>query len=245
MSIGSSVLESASILIQQSLAETLWRLEEVRLGFRKGSDADVEEALQWVLSRQGLEGSYGGLFLPTKSDLAGVKLLTGELITSASLRHILAEEALRTTIVWNRRSSQAVRRAIENYNLHILGKGNSEVVDGKRIYTPSRETGFFCCCTCTPAFLRTLSVVRPEKWDEILEKGIGHIRKRRKSDGRWQSFPFYYTLLALSEMDIPSAKDELRHASKTAGKLVKRYRTKDDRMSRFRRLGLEAAIGVA
>ncbi|HXX87085.1 MAG TPA: hypothetical protein VEH86_01380, partial [Candidatus Acidoferrum sp.] len=70
-------METSPVLAAQSLAETLWRLEEVRQGLRPKSGAQVEKALRWVLSRQGLKGSYMNLFAPTEKDLLGVKLLTG------------------------------------------------------------------------------------------------------------------------------------------------------------------------
>jgi len=72
------------------------------------------------------------------------------------------------------------------------------------------------------------------------EKGIKKTRDARTSDGKWQGYPVHYNLVLLSEIDLPSAKAELKHASKTAEKLLKRYR-KDDRASLFRKLGLEAA----
>ena len=226
-------MESESILVVESLAETLWRLEEVRQGFRSRVDAQVGEALRWVLSRQGLEGSYRDLFSPTEKDVGGIRLLTGERIVSgAGLRHIVGEEALRTVIVWNFGSSPVVVEAVKSFH---------ELLGGRR---PARETGFYCCYRCTPAFLRTLAVVQPDGWEGILERGIGNIRRSRTPDGRWRGFPFYYTLLLLSEVDTPSAKADLRHASKVAEGLLKRYRS-DDRTSRFRRLGLEAALEAA
>jgi len=228
-------LKSERIFVVESLAETLWRLEEVRRGFRSRSDAQVEEALRWVLSRQGLEGSYRNLFSPTESDVRGIRLLTGERIVSgAALRHILGEEALRTLIVWNLGSSPAVREAVKSFHA-LLNTGSGK---------PARETGFYCCYRCTPAFLRTLAVVQPDGWERILERGISNIRRSRTPDGRWRGFPFYYTLLTLSEVDMTSAKAELRHARKVAKGLLKRYRN-DDRTSRFRRLGLEAASETA
>lgn len=224
-------METEQILTQASLAETLWRLEEIRRGFRPRSDAQVQEALQWVLSRQGLKGSYRNLFAPTKKDMQGIRLLTGErIVPGAGLRHILGEEALRTTIVWDLGSSSVVKEAVENFN-QLLDVGGKQ---------SARETGFYCCFRCTPAFLRSLVAVKPSGWEETLEKGLANIRKKRTQDGRWRGFPFYYTLLTISEMDTFSARAELRHASKVAEKLLKRYRD-DDRTSRFRRLGLEAS----
>jgi len=223
-------METKEILVPESLQETLWRLEEVHQGFRSKSAAHVQEALQWVLSRQGLQRSYFNLFMPTNQDLSqGVRLLTGErMLSDAGTRHVLGEEALRTVIVWKLRSSSAAKQALKGFN-DLLEAG--------------AKSGSWCCYTCTTAFLRTLAVVKPDRWDGILEKGLIRIKKARTADGRWHGFPFYYMLLTLSEMDTPSARDELRHASKIAERLLKRY-SSDDRMSRFRRLGLEAALNA-
>jgi hypothetical protein len=224
-------LEENKILVKDSLAETLWRLEEVKREFRSGTDAQLTEALNWVLLRQALKGAYRGLFAPTETDLRGVKLVTGELIFSAALRHILGEEALRTVLVWNLESNSTAKKAKESF-VHLLEKAGEP---------PAKTTGFFCCHKCTIAFLRTLAVVKPGGWELTLQKSIENIRKKRTPDGRWHGFPFYYTLLTLSEIDLPSAKVELRYAGTVAKKLVNRYQ-KGDRISYFRKLALKAAV---
>jgi hypothetical protein len=219
------------MLVEDSLQETLWRLEETRQGFRNPVSSQVEEALEWVLSRQGLPGSYLGLFLPTGLDLSrGVQLLTGERFPSrnALTRHVLGEEALRTIMVWKRGSSEAAAEAVKGFD-RILERGG--------------KTGFYCCHTCTLSFLRTLTAVKPDGWEEILGRGLNRIKLARTPDGRWHSFPFYYTLLALSEADKPAARTELKHARKTAEKLLKR-KSRNDRTTLFRRLGLNAALNA-
>jgi len=225
-------LESDRILVRESLAETLWRLEEVRLGFRPKIAAQVEEALTFVLSRQGLKGSYMNLFAATEKDLQGVKLPSGEKLESAALRHILGEEALRAVVLWNRRSTSAVTSALESFG-ELLKRGEP----------CAKKSGFYCCYKCTPAFLRTLVVAKPDEWAETLERGVQRIKRERTSDGRWHGFPFFYTLLALSDIGSPSAKTELEHARTVAGKILKRYQG-NDRTSRFRRLGLESTLSA-
>jgi len=223
-------MEEEKVLVSSSLQETLWRLEEVHQGFRAKSTVHVQEALEWILSRQGLKGSYCNLFMPTNLDLEqGAHLPTGEHVkTSAATRHILGEEALRTVIVWNLISSPSVKEAMVGFN-QILERGG--------------KNGSYCCHNCTISFLRTLAVSKIEKADEILEKGLNIIKKKRTSDGRWHGFPFYYTLLLLSEIDSPSARNELNHARKIADGLLRRYQG-NDRVSLFRRLGLKAALNV-
>jgi hypothetical protein len=221
-------MEDKKILVSDSLQETLWRLEEVRQGFRKRSDVHVKEALEWVLSRQGLTGAYCNLFLPTSQDLTqGAQVLTGEHVkTSAATRHILGEEALRTLIVWNLESSKPVKKATEGFS-QIIKRGG--------------KSGSYCCYNCTIAFLRTLAVAKVDARDEILERGLSKIKKTQTSDGRWHGFPFYYTLLFLSEIDSPHAKNELKHAKKAAEGLLKHNRG-NDRISLFRSLALRAAL---
>ena len=81
-------MEPERVLVPESLAETLWRLEEVRRGFRLKSTAQVQEALHWVLSRQGLKGAYANLFSVTEKDFQGVskkgRYLGGELQSSGN-----------------------------------------------------------------------------------------------------------------------------------------------------------------
>lgn len=224
-------MKEERMLVEDSLQETLWRLEEARQGFRSPLSSQVEEALEWVLSRQGLPGSYLGLFLPTGLDLSrGVQLLTGERFPSRNVltRHVLGEEALRTIMVWKRGSSEAAAGAVKGFD-RILERGG--------------KTGFYCCYTCTLSFLRTLTAVKPDGWEEILERSLNRIELARTPDGRWHGFPFYYTLLALSEADKPAARTQLKHARKTAEKLLKR-KSRNDRTTLFRRLGLNAALNA-
>jgi hypothetical protein len=219
------------VLVSGSLMETLWRLEEVRQGFRSGSETDVGEALDWVLSRQGLEGSYCGLFLPTPEDLKQeLQLPTGEKMhTIAATKHILGEEALRTALVWKRDKTPQVRQALKGLET-ILERGG--------------KTGKYCCYTCTIAFLRTLATTTISGKEEIVQKGLDRIRRARTPDGRLKGFPYYYTLLTLTEIDQPTARKELEYASKTAEKLLKRYHGKD-RTSKFRNLALKTALRAA
>ncbi len=39
-----------------------------------------------------------------------------------------------------------------------------------------------------------------------LDEGIGVLTSHEDGTGKWRRFPFYYTLLALSEIDSPNAR---------------------------------------
>jgi len=40
------------------------------------------------------------------------------------------------------------------------------------------------------------------------------VREQRKANGEWCTFPFWYTVLALTEMDSAAARVELKHAAR-------------------------------
>jgi hypothetical protein len=48
------------------------------------------------------------------------------------------------------------------------------------------------------------------------------LKKHRDRDGRWGRFPFYYTLLALSEIDSKAATMEKKYAAVLLEKFMKR-----------------------
>lgn len=46
-----------------------------------------------------------------------------------------------------------------------------------------------------------------------LTEGLRTLKRRRDDSGKWRSFPFYYTLLALCDIDSPLAVEEMKHAA--------------------------------
>jgi hypothetical protein len=77
--------------------------------------------------------------------------------------------------------------------------------------------------------------------EERLTAGMVALRARRSKDGRWRRFPFYYTLLALSEMNLESALDEMRYAAPLLERYVKR-RAVASTFSERRRVVLERIL---
>jgi hypothetical protein len=52
-----------------------------------------------------------------------------------------------------------------------------------------------------------------DRRQERLQRGASHLRSMRDDTHGWRKFPFWYTVLALSEMDSDDAKAELRYAA--------------------------------
>jgi hypothetical protein len=146
----------------------------------------------------------------------GLRFFTGERIsTHAGVAHCLGEEACRALILLDvRRPSvqKALRRAGD-----WLGASDQ------------RRQGHYCCHRCTVALWRHLAARAPkaaeaEKW---LAAGLRRLRQLRSDEGRWGSMPFYYTLLALADMDLPGAVREMRHAAPVCERLLRRSPRED------------------
>jgi hypothetical protein len=99
----------------------------------------------------------------------------------------------------------------------------------------------YCCGGCSVALWRHLAVGGLEDAERRLAAGMRALKSHRKGDGRWQRFPFYYTLLALSEIDLPAAVREMRYAAPSCERVLKRS-AKGDRFDRRRRLLAERVL---
>lgn len=204
----------------RSLADTLNRVNEMLFFDKHLSKWQKDEVALWIASRQGLQGSYSDMFAPTKHDFReGIRVFSGERITSGgSLRHVLGEEACRALIqldVLKIRVKDALKRAQDG----ML----------KRL-TESQQwfykTGMYCCGTCTVSLWRHLVVGGLDNAERRLIVGMKALKKHRNGDGKWRRFPFYYTLLALSEIDLPSARVEMKYAAKVLERFLERSQKK-------------------
>ena len=85
----------------KSLAATIDAVNEVFFFDKTLSKTQREQVAKFLVSRQGIDGSYANMFAPTQSDYStGINLFTGEKITSrAATAHILGEEACRALIL--------------------------------------------------------------------------------------------------------------------------------------------------
>jgi len=189
------------LLNTKSLAATVDAVNDVLFFGRAIPAAEKLKIAQWLASRQGEKHSYSGLPAPTDMDLNGIKLFTGEPIaTGAGVCHILGEEALRIMLFFGKKDA-AVRRAIAQSCESML----------KRIGSP--YAGGYCCGKCSVAYWRTLLAGGFDNQEVRLANGLKSLNKYRDGKGRWGHYPFYYTLLALSEMDSRQAIAEMRYAA--------------------------------
>ena len=70
-----------------------------------------------------------------------------------------------------------------------------------------------CCGKCTVGLWRNILAGGLDRQDLRLRLGLSKLRSMRDGQGGWRTFPFWYTVLALAEMDRAEARGELRYAS--------------------------------
>lgn len=167
-----------------------------------------KQVARWIASRQGLPGAYAGTFATFAAEREkGIVVFTGERITSASARHIMGEEgcrALRLLRVRDAAVSAALGRACD---------GLMRCLERAALDPRNRNPGLFCCGKCSVGLWRNLLSGSLDRQDERLRRGVGQLRTMRDGGAQWRKFPFWYTVLALSEMDVPEALSELRYAA--------------------------------
>jgi hypothetical protein len=219
----------------ESLAETVDAVNDTFFHERHLTQPIRKELARWIAQRRGKSGSYAGMFAPTDEDLRnGIRVYTGELIRSgAAIGHILGEEACRALIllgVEDGKIKEALARATDGMLRRLRQTEDS-----------SKVHGMYCCGICSVAYWRSVMVGGLDRNAERLAAGMVALRARRTNDGRWRRFPFHYTLLALCEMDLEPAMDEMRYAAPLIERLVKR-RVADSRFSERRHIICERIL---
>ena len=196
------------LIDRSSLSQTVDAINGTHFEGRALAASERRRAARWIAARQGLPGAYGGTFsgFPAERS-AGIVLFTGERIASASARHILGEEASRVLRHLRVRDPDVTRalEAADDGLLRCLGRA----AEDPRKTNP----GLYCCGKCSVGLWRNLLAGGLNRQEERLRCGTLHLRSVRDGDHGWSRFPFWYTVLALSEMESGEAKAELKHAA--------------------------------
>ncbi len=193
---------------KNSLSKTVDAVNEAFFFGQTVSANDRRAAARWIAARQGLPGAYGALFAGFQSErTAGIRVFTGERMTAASARHILGEESCRALSLLDtndRDVALALKRATTWLTERVeLAAGESE----------RNSQGTFCCGKCTVGLWRNILAGGLNHRERRLAMGLARLRAMRNRAGEWRAFPFWYTVLALTEMDRPDARAELRYAA--------------------------------
>jgi hypothetical protein len=219
----------------ESLAETVDAVNDAFFRRRRLTQASRKELAGRIAERRGKPGSYAGMFAPADVDVRnGIRVYTGELVRSgAAIGHILGEEACRALILLGA-GDNTIKEALERATGGMLRRL-------RQTEDVSKVHGMYCCGICSVAYWRNVMVGGLDRNEERLAAGMVALRARRTDDGRWRRFPFYYTLLALSEMNLEAALNEMQYAAPLLERYVKR-RVADSRFSERRHIICERIL---
>jgi len=205
------------LINQKSLAETLNNYYDAVYSGKTVSSSEKKKLAEWIASRQGQKNAYANMPAPTEYDYKnGIRLFTGERIDmKVSTAHILGEESLRA-LYRLKVNDKAVQAAIINSR-----KGINDAVkfNTKKFNYPA---GWYCCAKCSAAYWRNLSAEDEDKNKKILKGGMKVLRGMRDGKGKWRRFPFYYTVLSLTGINLPEAKAELAYTKDSLLRMMRK-----------------------
>jgi len=196
-----------------SLSQTIDNISEALLFGFDINRGEKEKIANFLLDRHLAPGAYAGLFAPTESDMKqDLVLFTGEKIKSnAGRRHIMGEEAsriLHKLDIENEAVSRVLREADEGLK--------------QRINESKSPLGTYCCKTCSCSLWLNVSAGGLNHDSDILKAGLEFLKQHRDDKGTWKSFPYFYTLYVLNEIEPELAMDELQFASKSILRWINR-----------------------
>jgi len=209
-----------NLIEPNSIIETTHRINDAFHAQSKLSSTDRAAAAKFIAARQGLPGSYADAFAGFDHEVAQIRLYTGERIESASARHILGQECCRALRLLD---SPAGKAALERADAGLSAALNRSA-DNKF----GRNAGTFCCGKCTIGMWRNVLAGGFDRREERIAMGLKYLKSRRDTKGGWSRFPFWYTVLALAEIDLPEATSELRYARARIERAAIRDDAKDD-----------------
>ena len=226
-----------NLIHPDSLHATAENVSESYFYNRPLTKEDRTAAALWLAERQGKPGAYANMYAPLTSDYEGITTFTGEKITSqAGISHVLGQETARALVLLDV-SLPPVRNAQRLADEGIVNRITQAESEGSTY-------GMYCCGTCSVAWWRHLSAEMKHlpNAEARLNGGIRALKQYRQKNGRWRRFPFYFTLLALIEIPLTPAINELRYAAPAIERSLTLLKNPKSKYQERRRLLGEAVL---
>ena len=185
-----------------SLAATLDSAAEAFFINKTIPAAHREDISLMLISRQNLSGPNSGFFIPFAAERdTPFRLFSGEqLYTDFARSHIHLIESTRLLMLLS------LNRIGVDHSVQIADQRMSTICYSK--FCPKGE-----CKSLTIAYMRYLSTCNEKDTGLRLKPFLTKLVDYRDGKGKWNGFPFYYTLLMLSEVTDPLATQELQYAA--------------------------------
>jgi hypothetical protein len=163
-----------------------------------------------LISRQVVSGSNSGFFLPYAAEPRNeTRLFTGETLrTQLASQHLPLIEItrlLRLLAVEDDASIRSIQLAEQRMR--------------RMCYSSFCSSGE--CRALTIAYMRYLAVQGSDQSAERLSQFLETLKTHRDGKGSWRGFPYFYTLLMLSEISLSSATSELDYSRPSLEKLAR------------------------
>jgi hypothetical protein len=198
-----------------SLEEAILLLEQAH---RSGDNIDLEQVVDFIIGQQIRYGQDAGIFVESRNvSRSKVRVYTGEKIqTYLAAKNILTIESTRA-LVLTRSSSESASSSI------ALAASWLE----NQCFSNFCTTGE--CKHSSVAFMRYLNALGTT---DRLEHMVSKLSKFRDGKGGWKGFPYFFTLLALSEIESPIVDDELHYAFSFTDQRFRRIQSEEPYISR-------------
>jgi len=185
-----------------SLADTLDSAAEAFFYQKSIPVAHRTEAASMLINRQIHSGSNSGFFIPFTSEReSDSRLFSGErLLTEFARSHIQLIESARVLNLLeldDQAVTQSIQAADQRMNTSCYSK-----------FCPKGE-----CKSLSVAYMRYLASSNMNDSIQRLNSLLSKLTSHRDGKGKWGGFPYYYTLLMLTEVDDPLATQELQYAA--------------------------------
>ena len=202
-----------------SLEEAILLVEH---SHKSGDELNLEQVVDFIAGQQVRYGANSGIFVESRNvSRSKARVYTGEkLQTYLAAKNILTIESVRA-LVLSGSNSEIVQTAIALTNSWLENQCFSD----------------FCatgeCRLSSVAFIRYQNALGNTT---CLEYMISKLSKFRDSKGGWTGFPYFFTLLALTEIQSSIVEDELRYALEHSEKRFSRSRSEEPYISRRREI---------
>ncbi len=218
-----------------TLSEDLDSLNEVLFFGYPLISAERNIFLAMIADRQVKDGPAAGLFSTPDENRAGLRLFTGErLRTALATGSVLAVECMRALVLLSAPRPPdggitAPQDVLERARARLRGA----------CFTASCTKGEYAHTSV--AWMRYLATGDGRRSKEWLEHHLEVLKAHRDGSGRWWNFPFYYTLLALTEIELPQARREMQYAARACTQQLWRA-TREDGSDRRRKTLMERVL---
>jgi hypothetical protein len=185
-----------------SLAATLDFATEAFFFNKSIPAAHCEELAMMLINRQNHSGTNSGFFIPFAAEReTQSRLFSGEqLYTDFARSHIQLIESTRLLKLLS------LNKSVVDHSIQIADQRMGTMCYSK--FCPKGE-----CKSLTIAYMRYLTTCDLKDSGSLLKSFLSKLVGYRDGKGKWNGFPFYYTLLMLLEVADPLATQELQYAA--------------------------------